>query len=234
MRLGEEKFPMVNNSVCSGWMYPLILTEQRCDSDIKFSGTSVAQRCDTNINQVLKHVIKSGCVEYLSEVTQKQLHQGIKPADIKVDTTSATLHNASVSWLLSLWNWLNDHSKVVLDAWCHAPFKGWNLSHESLTSAFCPETVREQCAKDENFALSIIDKSQQTPYYPEFKEEHSSEHDNDYAIDLHLLCDTRGTPGSGLILPDGVAEHQGALVYTGDENLMDSKDEDCFEYDPTL
>lgn len=40
--------------------------------------------------------------------------------------------------------------------------------------------------------------------------------------------------GSGLAPQGGVFEHQGTLVYTGGENLTYRKDEDCFEYNPTL
>ncbi|KAG9075971.1 hypothetical protein FRC06_009782, partial [Ceratobasidium sp. 370] len=55
--------------------------------------TSVAQPCNTQVNCVLKHHLKSACVEYLAEVTQNQLQNGVKPSDVKINTTLGTLRN---------------------------------------------------------------------------------------------------------------------------------------------
>ncbi|KAG9100505.1 hypothetical protein FS749_014953 [Ceratobasidium sp. UAMH 11750] len=182
--------------------------------------TGVAQPCDTNVNRVLKHCIKSACIEYLSNTTQSQLDRGVKPSNIEIDTTLPTLHNASVAWILSAWTWLNEHPKVILDAWRLAAFKGLDLSYETLTSAKNQSTVYERWSDDQAFGLSVLDISKQLPDNPDFEEAEGCDYNDDYAIDPTLLCDICRD-----MLPASVVESGGDLGYVGDENLTNDKAE---------
>ncbi|KAG9086375.1 hypothetical protein FRC06_003131 [Ceratobasidium sp. 370] len=152
--------------------------------------TSVAQPCDTRVNRVLKHRIKSACVEYLAEVTQNQLRNGVKPSDVEIDTTPGTLRNASASWIMSAWDWLKDHPQLILDSWESATFKGWDLSYKSLTSLKSRSIVHERFTEDQDFALSIVQTTRQMPDDPEFEEEDSRiDYDDDCALDPNVLVD---------------------------------------------
>ncbi|QRV95133.1 DDE superfamily endonuclease [Ceratobasidium sp. AG-Ba] len=171
--------------------------------------TSVAQPCDTRINRVLKHLIKSACVEHLSKETQRQIADGTEPSRVKIDTSLNKLRNQSTTWLLNAWEWLRDHPEVVRSSWRDTAFGDWDLSYETLTSARSRTVVHERFTEDQSFALAI---SAQLPDDPNFEEADSPDYDDDTAIDPSILCDIRGR------LPKNVIEREGGLDYTGDEN----------------
>ncbi|QRV95115.1 DDE superfamily endonuclease [Ceratobasidium sp. AG-Ba] len=171
--------------------------------------TSVAQPCDTRINRVLKHLIKSACVEHLSKETQRQIADGTEPSRVKIDTSLNKLRNQSTTWLLNAWEWLRDHPEVVRSSWRDTAFGDWDLSYETLTSARSRTVVHERFTEDQSFALAI---SAQLPDNPNFEEADSPDYDDDTAIDPSILCDIRGR------LPKNVIEREGGLDYTGDEN----------------
>lgn len=176
-----------------------------------------------NVNRVLKHNIKSSCVEYLANTTQRQLSSGVPPSKVFVDTSVGTLRDACTSWILSAWKWLQDHPKAVTDAWRQAAFKGWDLSYESLNSPRSRSTVYERFtdADDPSFALSVANPAPIVPGV-DFDEDPDGpqDYDDDCAIDPSVLCDIR--PGS-LQVPNGISEVDGDLAYIGDEDLTDDE-----------
>ncbi|QRV92685.1 DDE superfamily endonuclease [Ceratobasidium sp. AG-Ba] len=173
--------------------------------------TCVAQPCDTRVNRILKHLIKSACVDYLAKITQEQLQNGVAPSNIVINTQPGTLRDASTAWLLHAWNWFQDRPEVVLGAWRDTKFANWDLSYETLTSPRCRTLVYERFTEDPAFCLAI---SSQIPSDPDFKELHNPEYDDDYALDPSVLCDIR--PGA---LPPDVVEHDGQYDYIGDDDL---------------
>ncbi|KAG9105183.1 hypothetical protein FRC07_009526 [Ceratobasidium sp. 392] len=170
--------------------------------------TSIAQPCDTQINRIMKHLIKSVCVEYLSQQTQRQLQAGVPASQVKLDTTLCTLRDASAAWLMEAWIWFQEHPQTVRDAWRDTTFGEWDLSYETLTSAQCWAIVYECFNEETAFSLAI---SSQIPTDPDFVEADSPEFDDDSALDPDLLVDIRGR------LPmDVELEQEGSYVYTGD------------------
>ncbi|KAG9073457.1 hypothetical protein FS749_015165, partial [Ceratobasidium sp. UAMH 11750] len=167
--------------------------------------TCVAQPCDTRINRILKHIIKSACVNYLAELTQEQLRNGVLPGNVEINTQLGTLRDASASWLLEAWNWFQERPEVVLGAWRDTKFAGWDLSYETLTSPRCRTLVHERFMEDRDFCLAI---SAQLPSDPNFEEAERPDYDDDYAIDPSVLCDIR--PG---VLPPDVVEFEDRLDY---------------------
>lgn len=174
-----------------------------------YLGTSVAQPCDTRVNRVLKHLVKTACVEYLSQETQRQLRNGVAPSGVHIDTSLPTLRDASTAWLLGAWNWLRDHPETIRSSWHDTSFGDWDLSYDTLTSPKSRTIVHERFLEDQSFALTI---SSQLPDDPNFEEADSPDYDDDCAIDPSVLCDIRGR------LPEGIIEREGGLDYTGDED----------------
>ncbi|KAF8609641.1 hypothetical protein BDV93DRAFT_432127 [Ceratobasidium sp. AG-I] len=182
--------------------------------------TGVAQPCDTNVNRILKHLIKSSCVEYLAQETQAQLKRGVKPADVFIDTTVGTLRNASTAWILSAWIWLRDHPETILDAWRQASFGRLNLSYGSLNSPENRSAVHERFHEDIPFALSIVTPSPEIPDDPDFDEDADGpDYDDDCAIDPNILCDIRAIDSQ---LPAGIVDAGGDFEFAGDEELTDA------------
>ncbi|QRV72117.1 DDE superfamily endonuclease [Ceratobasidium sp. AG-Ba] len=128
--------------------------------------TLVAQPCDTQINRILKHLIKSACVEYLSQETQRQLQMGFLFLRSSLTRVSA-----------------------VRDAWHDTKFGDWDLSYETLTSARSRTLVHERFTEDIPFSLAI---SSQIPTDPLFVEVDSPKFDDDSALDPNMLVDIRG------------------------------------------
>ncbi|GAB1527293.1 hypothetical protein RhiTH_010468 [Rhizoctonia solani] len=128
------------------------------------------------------------CIEWLAETTKKHLCQGVKPKNIAMDSTPATLCNASVGWITDSWEWLQDHLQVILDAWCWAELKGQNLSYDFLTSPANQTTVCYQFFDDWEFALLVINTCL-TGKNSKFKEEDDTpDCENDYSVHPLVLA----------------------------------------------
>ncbi|QRW11986.1 DDE superfamily endonuclease [Ceratobasidium sp. AG-Ba] len=153
------------------------------------SCTSVAQPCDTRINRVLKHSIKKACIDYLAQETQAQLSRGIPASKVQINTSPASLRNASTEWLLTAWTWFQERPEIVLGAWKDTKFGDWDLSYDTLTSPCCQCIVEERFQDDQSFSLAI---TAQLPENPEFVKADSPNYDDDYAIDPALLPSIHG------------------------------------------
>jgi hypothetical protein len=196
-------------------------------------GTGVAQPCETSVNRVLKHLIKSACIEYLAGITQDQLRHEIKAENVVIKTTPQVLRDTSTAWILSAWKWLKEHEETVLNGWCQAKFGGMDLAYESLSNPTICSIVHKRFSDDQQFAFSVATISLQ-PGDANFEEDPDGpNYDDDYALDPSVLCDICSFSTE---LPANIVDSHGNLAYTSDEELTDDdadgeSDIECMDFE---
>ncbi|CAE6377802.1 unnamed protein product [Rhizoctonia solani] len=175
--------------------------------------TSVAQPCDLNINQLLKHLIKSRCVAHLAAEATKQLNCRVKPTDVAVDTRPAALQNTSTNWVWHAWQWFSKNPKSIHKAWSLAKFGDWDFSYKCIASNKAYSIVQEEFNENPEFALSLC---QQVPDDSAVEDNANNiDYDDDASLELTIIHDLVHKSQSNL--PDNITHKDGSFISIFDD-----------------